>query len=55
MWHSIKHLKHNTIIDVGGNDGVVFSGLTKDSKISSLQQMNIDKHVVVMLFVFGAN
>mgnify|MGYP000719122301 FL=1 len=21
MWHSIKHLKHNIIVDVGGNDG----------------------------------
>ena len=35
MWHSIKHLKHETIVDVGGKDGTLlkaFRSQTKDPR-----------------------
>jgi len=41
LWHEIKHLKHDTIIDIGGNDGTllkVFQGQTNDK----LRLINVD-------------
>lgn len=41
MWHSIKHLKHDTIIDVGGNDGTLLKAFRSQS-VDSLRLINVD-------------
>ena len=41
MWHSIKHLKHDIIIDVGGNDGTLLKAFRSQSK-DSLKLINVD-------------
>lgn len=41
MWHSIKHLKHNTIIDVGGNDGTLLKAFRSQST-DPLKLINVD-------------
>ena len=41
MWHSIKHLKHETIIDVGGNDGTLLKAFRSQTK-DPLNLFNVD-------------
>ena len=41
MWHSIKHLKHDTIIDVGGNDGTLLKAFRSQTK-DPLTLINVD-------------
>jgi hypothetical protein len=41
MWHSIKHLKHNTVIDVGGNDGTLLKAFRSQTK-DPLNLINVD-------------
>jgi hypothetical protein len=41
MWHSIKHLKHDTIIDVGGNDGTLLKAFRSQTK-DPLNLINVD-------------
>jgi len=41
MWHSIKHLKHNIIIDVGGNDGTLLKAFRSQST-DPLRLINVD-------------
>ena len=41
MWHSIKHLKHDTIIDVGGNDGTLLKAFRSQST-DPLKLINVD-------------
>ena len=41
MWHSIKNLKHNTIIDVGGNDGTLLKSFRSQTK-DALTLINVD-------------
>lgn len=41
MWHSIKHLKHDTIIDVGGNDGTLLKAFRSQTK-DPIKLINVD-------------
>jgi len=41
MWHSIKHLKHDTIIDVGGNDGTLLKAFRSQST-DPIKLINVD-------------
>jgi hypothetical protein len=41
MWHSIKHLKHDVIIDVGGNDGTLLKAFRSQTK-DSISFINVD-------------
>jgi 2-polyprenyl-3-methyl-5-hydroxy-6-metoxy-1,4-benzoquinol methylase len=41
MWHSIKHLKHDVIIDVGGNDGSLLKSFRSQTK-DPLTLINVD-------------
>ena len=41
MWHSIKHLRHDTIIDVGGNDGTLLKSFRSQTK-DPLNLINVD-------------
>jgi len=41
MWHSIKHLKHDVIIDVGGNDGTLLKAFRSQTK-DPLTLINVD-------------
>jgi len=41
MWHSIKHLKHNTIVDIGGNDGSLLKAFRSQTK-DPLTLINVD-------------
>ena len=41
MWHSIKHLRHDTIIDVGGNDGTLLKAFRSQTK-DPLNLINVD-------------
>jgi hypothetical protein len=41
MWHSIKHLKHDVIIDVGGNDGTLLKAF-RSQTTDSLKLTNVD-------------
>jgi len=41
MWHSIKHLKHDTILDVGGNDGTLLKAFRSQTK-DPLNLINVD-------------
>lgn len=41
MWHTIKHLNHRTIIDVGGNDGTLLKAFRSQTK-DSLTLINVD-------------
>jgi hypothetical protein len=41
MWHDIKHLRHETIIDIGGNDGTLLSAFQSQTK-DKLNLYNVD-------------
>ena len=41
MWHDIKHLRHQTIIDIGGNDGTLLDAFQSQSK-EELNLYNVD-------------
>ena len=41
MWHDIKHLRHQTIIDIGGNDGTLLDAFQSQSK-EELKLYNVD-------------
>lgn len=41
MWHSLKHLKHDVIIDVGGNDGTLLKAFRSQTK-DHLTLINVD-------------
>jgi len=41
MWHSIKHLKHSTIIEVGGNDGTLLKAFSSQAN-DRLTLINVD-------------
>lgn len=41
MWHNIKHLKHDVIIDVGGNDGTLLKSFRSQTK-DSFTSINVD-------------
>ena len=41
MWHAIKHLKHKTIIDVGGNDGTLLKAFQSQTD-EKLRLINVD-------------
>jgi 2-polyprenyl-3-methyl-5-hydroxy-6-metoxy-1,4-benzoquinol methylase len=41
LWHQLKHLKHNTIIDVGGNDGTLLKAFQSQTK-DKLRLINVD-------------
>jgi hypothetical protein len=41
MWHSIKHLKHDTVIDVGGNDGTLLKAFRSQST-DPIKLINVD-------------
>jgi hypothetical protein len=41
MWHSIKHLRHDTIIDIGGNDGTLLEAFQSQTK-DKLNLYNVD-------------
>lgn len=65
MWHSIKHLKHNIIVDVGGNDGTLlkaFRSQTKDSLVlinvdasSSFREENVESGIEYINGYFSEN
>jgi len=65
MWHSIKHLKHNIIVDVGGNDGTLlkaFRSQTKDSLVLinvdasfSFREENVESGIEYINGYFGEN
>ena len=44
MWHSIKHLKHNIIVDVGGNDGTFVRRITSNLDLALV--CDIDNNAV---------
>ena len=41
MWHDIKHLRHDTIIDIGGNDGTLLDAFQSQST-KKLNLYNVD-------------
>ena len=41
MWHDIKHLRHDTIIDIGGNDGTLLEAFQSQTK-DELNLYNVD-------------
>ena len=41
LWHDIKHLRHEVIIDVGGNDGTLLDSFQSQTK-ESLKLYNVD-------------
>ena len=41
LWHDIKHLRHQTIIDIGGNDGTLLSAFQSQTK-EKLNLYNVD-------------
>ncbi len=41
LWHSIKQLKHETIIDIGGNDGTLLKSFRSQTK-DHLNLINVD-------------
>lgn len=65
LWNSIKHLKHETIIDIGGNDGTLlkaFRSQTKDhlnlinvDASSSFREENLESGIDYINSYFGEN
>lgn len=41
LWHDIKHLRHEVIIDVGGNDGTLLDSFQSQTK-ETLKMYNVD-------------
>jgi hypothetical protein len=41
LWHKLKHLKHNTIIDIGGNDGTLLKAFQSQTA-DKLRLINVD-------------
>jgi len=41
LWHQLKHLKHNTIIDIGGNDGTLLKAFQSQTT-DKLRLINVD-------------
>lgn len=41
LWHKLKHLKHNTIIDIGGNDGTLLKAFQSQTT-DKLRLINVD-------------
>ena len=41
LWHDIKHLRHDVIIDVGGNDGTLLDSFQSQTK-ETLKMYNVD-------------
>ena len=41
LWHKVKHLRHDTIIDVGGNDGTLLKAIQSQTK-EKLNLYNVD-------------
>jgi hypothetical protein len=44
LWHKINHLKHDTIIDIGGNDGTLLKAFQSQTK-DKLNLFNVDASV----------
>jgi hypothetical protein len=41
LWHKVKHLKHDVIVDIGGNDGTLLKALQSQTK-EKLKLYNVD-------------
>ena len=41
LWHKVKHLKHDVILDIGGNDGTLLRALQSQSD-DKLNLYNVD-------------